>query len=300
MKTVLLVLATLLGGAVVAGAQPRADLTRRQRAIDNALVFAPDGPMLRAASLDQHEVVSDLLWVRAVLVFGDRWNQDPDPTWVTWLRGTVVAVTELDPGWRTPYYHGGTLLRVLGDIDGSDAVFKAGAAALPDDYFFPFSVGMNLYLYRDDPEGAVEWIDRASRLPNGPRQYAGLAAQLRSKGGDLEGAIAYLRERRRAAGSDPERADIDDQLGRLYHDRLVEGWAPQCQAYRQANGGPPASPAAFFAWLSQPVPDNPRGDAWVVGNDGCVRSEGAEPARLRRLRSAELQTMRDPATPAQP
>lgn len=292
-------LVALVGGAVVAGAQPEADRTRHERAIDNALVFAPNGPVLRAASLDQHEVVADLLWVRAVLVFGDRWTHDPDPTWIAWLRGSIVAVTQLDPAWRTPYYHGGTLLRVLGDIDGSDAVFKAGAAAFPDDYFFPFSIGMNLYLYRDDPEGAVPWIDAASRMPGGPRQYAGLAAQLRSKGGDRAGAIAYLRERRREAGSDPERADIDDQLGRLYHDSMVDGWTARCRAYRQAHGGPPASPEAFFAWMGVAVPGNPRGDAWVVGNDGCVRSAGAEPARLRRLRAAELDGMRV-ATPARP
>ena len=276
-----------LGIGVAAVSQPRADLTRRERAIDTALVFAPDGKMLRAATLDQHEPVADLLWIRTVLVFGERWNEDPDPTWITWLRGSIQAVSELDPQWRTPYFWGGSLLRILDDIEGSDAVFLAGIKNLPDDYYFPFSYGMNLYLYHDDPTEAAVWIDRSSRLPNGVAKYAGLAAKLRSSGGDRSGAIDYLLERKAEATDETEIADIDLQLSHLYHDRLVDQLLPTCRAYRAEKGTAPASPADFFAWAHMEMPDNPRGDAWIIGQDGCVRSAAAEGVRLRRLQAAE-------------
>lgn len=282
----------VLGVGVVAGSQPRADVTRRERAIDTALVFAPDGKMLRAATLDQHEPVADLLWIRTVLVFGERWNQDPDPTWITWLRGSIHAVTELDPRWRTPYFWGGSLLRILDDIDGSDAVFLAGIKNLPDDYYFPFSYGMNFYLYHDDPIEAAGWIELASTLPNGVPKYAGLAAKLRSSAGDRSGAIASLIERKQEATDETEIADLDLQLSHLYHDRLVDELKPACKAYQVATGHPPDSPADFFAWANIATPDNPRGDAWSVGQDGCVRSVAAEAARIRRLRINERAFLR--------
>ncbi len=278
----------MLGGAgVVATSQPQADVTRRSRAEDKALVFAPNGPMLKAASLDQHEPVADMLWMRSVLIFGERWKVDPDPTWIAWLRGTVLAVTDLDPTWRSPYFYGGSLLRVLGDIDGSDAVFKRGAEALPDDGYFAFNYAMNMYLYHADPTGAAAWMERASTGKSAATWYASAAAALRRDGGDLEGAIRYLEEQRKAEKTDAERADTDYQLGRLYHDRLAKQFLPACEAYAAANHAPPPSAEAFFHWAGTATPTNPRGDAWIVGADGCIRSEAAEHERVRRLLKAE-------------
>lgn len=287
MKFLVLGTAALLGAALVGIAQPHADVTRRVRADDKALVFAPNGPVLRAASLDQHEPAADILWVRSVIVFGERWKVDPDPTWATWLRGTVLAVIDLDPKWRSPYFYGGSLLRVLGDIDGADAVFERGADALPDDGYFAFSFAMDQYIYRDDPTLAAVWMERAAAAPQAGRWYAAAAAAMRDHGGDRDGAIAYLERQRTVAHSEPELADIETQLSRLYHDRLTTAFLPACRAYRSSNGSAPSSPEAFFLWAGTPVPVNPRGDAWVVGLDGCVRSAGAEVTRLRRLRRAE-------------
>ena len=277
----------ILGAGTVAMAQPRADVTREQRASLNALVFAPNGPMLKACSLDQAEPLADLLWMRSVLVFGERWRIDPDPTWIEWLRTTILATVDLDPTWRSPYFYGGSLLRVLGDIEGSNAVFKRGAEALPNDGYFAFSYAMNLYLYQDDPLGAAEWMDKAAIVPGSVSWYASAAAAMRSRGGDLAGAITYLEQKLAAATSDAEKTDTATQLSRLYHDRLAAQFLPACQAYAAVNHAPPPSPEAFFAWAHTPVPENPRGDAWVIGSDGCVRSEGAEQERVRRLRAAE-------------
>lgn len=290
--TAALVGTCVLGAAAVAVSQPLADVTRTQRAASNPLVFAPNGPTLRAASLDQEEPLADLLWIRAVLVFGERWKTDLDPTWVQWLRGTVLAVTDLDPTWRSPYFYGGSLLRVLGDIDGSDEVFKRGADNVPHDGYFAFSYAMNQYLYHDDPAAAADWLDRAAREPRAVRWYTAAAGAMRSNGGDREGAIAYLEGRQRDDLSDPERADVGLQLGRLYHDRLAASFAPGCAGYERQHGGPPSSAADFFAWAGTPVPVNPRGDDWVVGGDGCVRSLGAEATRLVRLRKAELKLVK--------
>ncbi|MFN7145710.1 MAG: hypothetical protein ACK4YP_18180, partial [Myxococcota bacterium] len=276
-----LVLVAGLGALAVDTSLPRADATRVARTADQALLFVPDAHMVRAASTGFEEPLADLFWVRTVLVFGERFGTEAGDAWLQWLGRMIEAVYTLDPKWRTPYFYGGTILRVSGDVDGSDAVFQAAHANLPDDPFFPFSLGMNAYLYRDDARVAVELIGRAAELPGAPSWYSAAAAAMRQQSGERAAGIQYLEEVRRTTTDPAILADTDRQLARLRHNDLVETWADACRRWRDANG--PLSAPGEIARLGFTLPPNPRGDAWVVGADGVVRSEGAEKERYRRL-----------------
>jgi tetratricopeptide (TPR) repeat protein len=277
-----------VAAAAVAAAQPAVDATRVQRQLAQRLLFVPDGRALRIASSGFAEPAASVLWIRIVLVFGDRFEEGVlQPEWSEWLRRTLAATYELDPHWRTPYYYGGLMLRVLGDIDGSDAVFLRATDALPNDWFYPFQLGMNHYLHRDDPDEAARWIAEAARRPGAPRWYAAVAAAMRERHGDRDAAVAYL-EGILASNPDPaNRAYAEDKLGRLRHNALVEGWEATCRAFRVASGRRLESPDELATLLGAPLPPSPRGDAWVVGLDGVVRSEGAERDALRRERRLE-------------
>lgn len=284
-------LPTLLGAALAAVAQPRADATRTPRGERAAVLFAPDGATLRVAASGFHEVAADVLWFRAALVFGERYQADPDPAWTEVFARTVLAVTELDPTWRTPYFYGGSLLRVLGNIEASDEVFRRAVEHRPDDWYFAFSLGMNEYLYRDDPRAAAAWFERAAALPKAPAWYAAAAAAMRHAAGEREPAIRYLRDVLQRTESPAIRADTERQLGRLLHNQLVDGWEGACKAWRVANGRRLERPEDL-ARLGFTLPPNPRGDAWVVGLDGVVRSAESEADRLGKVRNAELARLR--------
>lgn len=285
-------LIAMLGAGGVFVGLDGADTTRTERAIDSALLFVPDGHEMKLAATGQEEPIADLLWVRAVLTFGERWEHDPGQEWVTWLSTMIQAINVLDPPWRTPYFYGGILLRVLGDVDGSDAVFRQGAEALPDDWFFPFSVGMNYFLVRDDPKTAAEWLDRAALLDEAPAWLASTAAELKQRGGDRTEAIRYLQELARNSPSAEVRADAERQLRRLFHNAFVDAWTPVCRDFRDQTGAPVASPAQLEQILGHALPPNPRGDDWIVGTDGVVRSRIAETERLRRARLSEWGLLR--------
>lgn len=282
----------LLGALLTAVAQPRVDDTRLARTSASILLFAPDGEQLRLVASGFEEVFADVLWSRAVLIFGERFGDERASDWNEWFRRTVEAVVVLDPRWRTPHMYGGALLRVLGDVEGSNAIFEHGSEHLPHDATFPFSRGMNAYLYEDDPETAAKWLEEASRRPNAPAWYAAGAAAMRHRAGASDAAIRYLREQIGTTDDDAVRAEATRQLGRIVHDRLVDTWEDACRAFRAENGRLLASPDELAARLGRALPENPRGDAWIVGADGVVRSAAAERERLRRARMGEWDLVR--------
>lgn len=286
MRSALLFAVATAGALGVGFTQPRADATRQARAIDQALLFIPSPDQIRAVSSGFEEPISDLLWVRVVLTFGERWGRDTSAQWTEWLHRMILAVNTLDPTWRTPYYYGGTLLRVSGDIDGSDAVFSAAMQALPDDPFFPFSKGMNAYLYREDSRTAGRMLAMAAEMPGAPTWYAAAAAAMHQQSGERAAGIAYLKDILETTADPGIRADTERQLGRLVHNEMVDSWDDACRAWRAEHG--PLPRPEDLARLGFRLPENPRGDAWVVGADGVVRSEGAEQERYRNARRAEM------------
>jgi tetratricopeptide (TPR) repeat protein len=291
--TRILPLCTLLLASVglVAEALPAVDQTRNARAIDSALMFAPDGEQLRLAATGLEEPLADLLWLRTVLLFGANFGTETDDTWIEWLRRMVQAVNTLDPRWRTAYFYGGSLLRVSGDIDGADGVFRRAREHLPEDPFFPFSLGMNAYLYRDAPVEAGQLLGEASRLPGAPPWYAAAAAAMKEEGGQRAAGIRFLEEVRQTTDNPAIREDAERQLGKLRHNALVATWAEACRAHLRETGRPLSSPEDLVR-LGFTLPENPRGDAWMVAADGVVRSQVADAERYRRLVMAEMRLIR--------
>ncbi|MDP2312477.1 MAG: hypothetical protein Q8P41_06190 [Pseudomonadota bacterium] len=285
-----LLLLALGGGALVATALPGVDGTRQARTIDQALLFVPDGEQVRLVATGFEEPLADLFWVRTVLMFGERYDTERGGTWTEWLRRMIRAVNTLDPTWRTAYFYGGTILRVTGEIDGSNQVFEEARRNIPTDPFFPFSLGMNAYLYDEDPDAAARLLAEAAALPGAPSWYAAAAAAMHQTGGQRATGIRFLEEVR-ATTSDPAiRGDAERQLGRLRHNALVDTWTDACRRYRDETGHALASPAALTG-LGIDLPENPRGDPWVIGADGVVRGADAEAERYRRALQGELRLL---------
>ena len=163
-------------------AQVKADDARGRDDVVRQPFFAADGPILRAFSLGHEIFVADVMWVRTVLMFADTLDVGGEER-VEWLRGTLRAITDLDPSWRTVYFYGGGMMRIVGDIDGSDDLYKNGMEAHPDDPFFPFSIGMNAYIYRKDVQSAADFLKIAATKPKAPDWYKAAAVGVLGKKG---------------------------------------------------------------------------------------------------------------------
>ncbi len=286
----LLVVIALGAGALTHQAHRSADTLRRETDVETELLFLPSPTTFEVATLGYHEPVADLLWIRAVLLFGEYHGADPDPAWGDWLAGMLEAISALDPTWRTPYNYGGTMLRSVGALDASDKLFTLGLEALPDDAYFPFALGMNHYLHRGDTETAVHWINVAADKPSAPQWYKVAAAGLLAKQDMIPVAIRFL-EDQRASTTDPTLlAMIDERLVKLRHDRLVQLLEEARSAYRARFGRDIETPADLER-LGRTLPDDPLGGRWIIGAQGTVVSDvrdAREAERARRLERALL------------
>ena len=243
-------------------------------------VFLPSAEALKIASMGYHTITADLFWVRSVLTFSELYEDSSDED-VRWLDAMLTSVATLDPSWRTVYFHGGGMLRVCNAIEQSDALFLRGMENLPEEPYFPFSIGMNAYLYRGDRARAAEYLAIAAKIPGAPPWYAAAAAGFLDEDGGRQAAIRYLKEQIEGA-SDPSlvRA-LTRKLNLLLHDDLVERLADH-RASLRARGEDPTGPELLGS-----LPPDPMGGAWLLSPDGVVRSSVIDEQMASKARADE-------------
>lgn len=245
----------------------------------------PEGAALRVAVMGHRTLAADVVWVRALLYFADSLDH-PSEVKRQWQRASLEAITLLDPGWRTPYFYGGSFLRLLGDMDGSDLILKRGMAWLPGDAYFPFAVGMNAYLYREDPETAARYVAFAAEVPGAPDWYRSAAAGLLEGHGQRRAALRYLDEQLALADRPAAIEALRSKKRALVHDELVSLFAERRAALLRERGADITRPDELGA-----LPPDPYGEGWVIAPDGVVRSAAAERAAAARAMARERRTV---------
>jgi tetratricopeptide (TPR) repeat protein len=280
---------TFLSGAALAHTSQRhVDAQRRELNVSHELLFIPDAESVRIAALDHSVHVADILWVRSVLAFGERWNTTGDRAWVEWLSRTVLGICQIDPRWRTPYFYGGVMLRVLGDYEGSTAVMKLGSEKLPNDPFFPFSVGMNLYLNGGDREESARWVAEAARRPGAPEWYAVAAVAFRQEKKERPQAIRFLQDELKLTDDPKLRVELEHRLASLTHDEYAERLNELASAFAAERGRPPRGVEELVrVGKLKTTPPDPLGGAWVVDVDGALKSSVRASDEKEKARRAE-------------
>ena len=261
-------LVMLFGAGVSHKAQTLADPPRRERSAELELLVMPSAQALSSAAMGQQRPLADLIWVRSVLEFGERFDKSPSEQWRVWFDRMLNAVAELDPGWRTVYFYGATMLRINGGDKQSTRLFMLGAERLPEDAYFPFSVGMTIYLAGGDRTVAAHWVQRAADA-GGPDWYRDLAVTLRAEGEGRGAARRFLVEEAESTRDPDQRKVLEDQIARLDHEEfsarlteLLSGWSER--------GGPPLRSVQDMvgAGLLREVPPDPLGAGWVIDPEG--------------------------------
>lgn len=250
-------------------------------------VFLPEPASMKVAVMGFDGVAADLMWVRTVLSFAEIYEH-PEPAAKQWLGVMLRTVSELDPPWRTVYFYGGSMLRTIDDIDGSDELFSRGMSAIPSDPYFPFSIAMNAYLYRDDVDRAVTFMHAAASLPDAPDWYRLASAGFLDRRGQRKAALRYLEEQIRDERDEHLREQLQARYAEVLHDELASQLEAARSRYVQATGRSLARPED----LGTLSPD-PLGGRWMFGIDGAVRSDVREAAirekDMRRDRNSLLQ-----------
>jgi hypothetical protein len=173
---------------------------------EDDLLYLPRPSVLRTLALGHHELVADLVFVRAVIYFGGELAHKGD---YRWLENYLDTIVKLDPHWKTPYRWAGVATMYTGrtitndNIKVSSHFLELGAREFPSDWELPFMLGCN-YLFElktDDPRERAnwqrqggEWIRHSAIVGGAPSWVPLLAATILRKEGQEEAAVRHLEE----------------------------------------------------------------------------------------------------------
>jgi hypothetical protein len=266
----------------LASAHRHCDAWAPRSSRQDEVAFLPTGDFIRGAALGYDALLADVFWVRATTLFGARFGGE-DQQWYTWLYHMIDLATDLDPDFRAAYKYGGTMLRVNGVfVDQSSMIFQKGMRALPDDWYFPFGIAMNFYLYNQDPALAADYLEKAVKTGNGPFYLRNLTASMLGDSDRLETALVFLQEERKAVRDEKARVAVDIkilevryQIGQKNADRVLA-------EFRRTHGRLPTEPSGVVS-AGLELPPDPLGGVWVWDT-----TEQAELGDVRSSRYCEV------------
>lgn len=168
---------------------------------ENPLYVLPS-PIMKVASLDLDGVVSDFLFIEAMVHIGSNIQYQgnvltisfSEPQW-KWFHGVMDASSDLDPYFVDPYYVGNSFLAWdAGMIQEANALLEKGSRYRDWDWTLPFFLGFNQFYFLQDNEKAAEYLMEASRRPDASPVLASLASKLAFKANKTENSILFLEE----------------------------------------------------------------------------------------------------------
>jgi hypothetical protein len=154
-------------------------------------------PILKITSLEFKGLVSDLLFIEALVFEGSTYLRKEVPRvkpeeW-QWLDKVLTASTDLDPYFSDPYYLANALLTWDGGlIRETNIMLEKGTRYRDWDWMLPFFAGFNSFFFLHDNAKAAEFLETASQRPGPSEQLLSLASRLAYKEKKTENAILFL------------------------------------------------------------------------------------------------------------
>jgi hypothetical protein len=217
-----LIVFALLGAAALV--QNLALERRSHFAAEEDVLFLPRSSALRALSLGHHELMADLVVIRALVYFGAQLTEKGD---FRWFENYLQTAVELDPTWRAPYKWAGVATMYNGKAITNKSVLlsshflELGVKQFPSDWELAFMLGCNYLfeLHSDDPaqrdawqrQGA-DWVRHAAVVGGAPSWVPLLAATIMKKEGQDEAAVRHLEEVYLTTQDEKTRAEIKNRL----------------------------------------------------------------------------------------
>jgi tetratricopeptide (TPR) repeat protein len=212
-------------------------------------VVLPPSPVLRVVSLGHREALADLIWLRALVYYGDEIRNRGEFAQVFDL---VEAIVSLDPEFRAAYlwaataalYH--TRGSTVDDARRAVRVLERAVSKWPEDGELAWELGATLSyelvpLLEDGEEKerarlqGAEHLSAAARLGAGPDWLVFTNATALRRLGRTEQAIRHLEEMY-AVVRDPEiRLQIEREIGALRSAAAAEGLREAVREFEEAR-----------------------------------------------------------------
>jgi hypothetical protein len=232
---------------------------RKQFGAERDELYLPRPSALKAMALGHHELVADLVFIRAIIYFGTQFQGRRD---YRWLENYLDTIVNLDPKWRTPYKWAGVSTMYDGRTITNESVMQSshfltlGVNQFPDDWELPWMLGCN-YLFElktDDPVQRAEWrriggeyVRHAALVGGGPQWLPLLAATILRQEGDEQAAMKHLEEVYYSTSDENTRQEVRNRLLSL-HAKIdfAEAERNRAEFERAWQATVPYAPADFF------------------------------------------------------
>lgn len=220
--------------------------------------WLPRGDQLRAVSLGQRLLMSDLYWLKLVQYVGENYLGQGQ-RWEA-LYPLADLVTDLDPRYGYAYQIAGSNLGGLADRHAeADRILLKGMRNLPERWSLYFTYAVNKFLYEGDYATAAEYVRRAAEIGKRPH-LALLAANLSlvaDEDAQYRTAEAFLVETLRQTDTPELRGELERRLVKVRTYALLSRLEHAEAEFTAARGRRPTSLAelARAAGLSGPPAD---------------------------------------------
>ncbi|HKQ62862.1 MAG TPA: hypothetical protein VJS92_16335 [Candidatus Polarisedimenticolaceae bacterium] len=230
-------LVAALAGLGAAAAGSRLERVTSQRPAYDSLLYLPNGPYLRVASLGHASLVADAVYIWAIQFYSNYERQDRYH-YVEHVFSNVIA--ELDPHYVDPYWLGSMILIAEAhDLEAGLRLLDKGFANNPDQWVLPYLAGWECYHVRQ-LDRAARYFQQAAAVPGAQPAVARMAAHMQARTGSLREALRFWE----AALADPEcdqrtRAIARQQMRDLKPRVDVEELRAAVERFRIDNARPP-------------------------------------------------------------
>ena len=195
------------------------------------VLLVPPGEVIRRIDLGYHTQAADWLFLWANLYYGHHMYTDER---FPWLADFIDILIDVDPDFEKAYLWG-AMVTVYNRreidfvpaelVERANRLLLAGMDRFPEKYIFPMRIAFNLYYELGDPQRAIPYFVRASKLPGAPGWLKKKALDLYSKKGDKQLAremvTAILAETGDQALSDAMHARLQTLLKPEERERLT-------------------------------------------------------------------------------
>jgi primosomal protein N'' len=230
----------LIAAFLVPATQSRLDSAKAALGPEPDVSSVWTGPVVRALSLGFSDFLADIYWLRAVQYYG-RQKLEGAPTSYADLRPLLETAAELDPRFEMVYRYGAVFLSEPRPVGAGlpelgVGFLGKGADRNPADWRLRQEQGLFTFFYLNQAQRGAEILSRAARIPGAPYWMESLAAQIQTKGGELEAALSMWTVIYKQSEPGLLRDNAESQIKVAQHKMLVRDIQKQVRDYQARTG----------------------------------------------------------------
>lgn len=237
------------------------------------LDYVLPGPIVRITALEFDGLASDLMFLKATTLYGERVYKRMRITPHEWDRLTeVLAVaTDLDPVFLDPYHFAEMVLTWdAGRVADANRLLEKGIRYRPSDWVIPFYLGFNHFYFLHDSAKGSEYLMRASQLPDSHRFIGLLASRLSTEAGRTEAAVTFLQELAETTPDTALRKKLEQRREALMAIAVIER---AVTIYREQSGKVPERLDQLVeVRILKALPNDPYGGRFFLDAEGRVQT----------------------------